>query len=115
MITAATLREYTSKDLGQMAKKRGIVGWHSMRKDELIKAIVKDSKLSPKEKTSSRSVRAKGKTVSSSSATVKEPRLTTVARTVQKEQIRTELEKDLAGATNDGNGTRDKEQQPCVV
>jgi len=43
-MTPSTLKEYTLKDLAQMAKKRGISGWHSMRKDDLIRAIVRDSK-----------------------------------------------------------------------
>ncbi|WP_262026903.1 DUF4912 domain-containing protein [Blastopirellula sp. J2-11] len=41
LITAASLKEYTAKDLAQMAKSRGVSGWHSMRKDELVKAILK--------------------------------------------------------------------------
>ena len=43
-MTAATLKEYTLKDLAQMAKKRGIQGWHSMRKNELIRALIRDEK-----------------------------------------------------------------------
>ncbi len=40
-MTAATLRTYTCKDLAQMAKKEGVTGWHSMRKEELIDALAK--------------------------------------------------------------------------
>lgn len=40
-MTTATLRTYTCKDLAQMAKKEGVTGWHSMRKDELITALAK--------------------------------------------------------------------------
>jgi len=43
-MTPSTLKEYTLKDLAQMAKKRGICGWHSMRKDDLIRALVRDAK-----------------------------------------------------------------------
>ena len=39
MITAARLKARTVKDLACMAKKKKIPGWHSMRKDELIKAL----------------------------------------------------------------------------
>ena len=35
----AVLRTYTAKQLGQLAKRNGIRGWHSMRKDELVKAL----------------------------------------------------------------------------
>ncbi|GAA4424274.1 DUF4912 domain-containing protein [Bremerella cremea] len=46
MITAASLKEYTAKDLAQMAKRRGVTGWHAMRKDELVKALIKAAKAS---------------------------------------------------------------------
>ena len=36
MITAAKLRIRTVKDLAAMAKKKSVLGWHSMRKDELV-------------------------------------------------------------------------------
>jgi len=39
LITAASLKSYTSKELGQMAKEEGVAGWHSMRKAELIRAL----------------------------------------------------------------------------
>ena len=41
MITAAKLKLHTVKDLSDMAKKKAIPGWHSMRKDELIQALTK--------------------------------------------------------------------------
>jgi uncharacterized protein len=40
-MTATTLRSYTAKDLAQMARERGVEGWHSMRKEELIRALVR--------------------------------------------------------------------------
>ena len=39
-MTTATLRSYTAKDLAQMARERGVLGWHSMRKEELIRALL---------------------------------------------------------------------------
>ena len=39
MITAASLKSYTSKELGQLAKEEGVNGWHSMRKAELVQAL----------------------------------------------------------------------------
>ena len=41
MIDAATLNSRSCKDLAEMAKKRGVRGWHSMRKDQLIKALAR--------------------------------------------------------------------------
>ncbi len=40
MITAAKLRSHTVKDLAASAKKKGIPGWHTMRKEELVRALV---------------------------------------------------------------------------
>ncbi len=39
-MTAATLRNHSCKDLAQMARANGVAGWHSMRKDELVRALL---------------------------------------------------------------------------
>lgn len=39
-MTAATLRSRTAKDLAQLARQNGIGGWHSMKKEALIEALV---------------------------------------------------------------------------
>ncbi|HLA85041.1 MAG TPA: DUF4912 domain-containing protein [Thermoguttaceae bacterium] len=44
MITAANLRSQTVKELAAMARREGVAGWHSMRKEELIKALLKCAK-----------------------------------------------------------------------
>ena len=41
MITTASLKTQSWKDLAEMAKNKGLSGWHSMRKDELVKALVR--------------------------------------------------------------------------
>ena len=43
-MTPPKLRDYTYKDLAQMAKRQGVTGWHAMRKEELIRALVKQAK-----------------------------------------------------------------------
>ncbi len=43
-MTAAQLKSRTAKDLAQLAKRKGIAGWHSMRKDELVQALIRFSK-----------------------------------------------------------------------
>lgn len=44
MIKANSLKSYTAKDLAQMAKREGVPGWHSMRKEQLIDALSKVEK-----------------------------------------------------------------------
>ena len=44
MITAAKLRNHTVKDLAAMAKGEGVCGWHAMRKEQLVKALLKLAK-----------------------------------------------------------------------
>lgn len=39
-MTAASLRHHSCKDLSQMARSQGLAGWHSMRKDELVHALL---------------------------------------------------------------------------
>lgn len=43
-MTATTLRNCTCKDLAQMAKTEGVAGWHAMRKEELVRALVKQAR-----------------------------------------------------------------------
>ena len=40
-MTATSLRAYSLKDLAQMAKRRGVSGWHEMRKDQLVAGLVR--------------------------------------------------------------------------
>lgn len=40
-MTADTLKSKSVKDLAEMAKKRGIAGWHAMRKEDLVKALLR--------------------------------------------------------------------------
>jgi uncharacterized protein len=39
-MTPASLQTYSQKDLAQMARVGGVRGWHSMRKDQLIRALL---------------------------------------------------------------------------
>jgi hypothetical protein len=43
-MTLSTLQSYSCKDLAQMARLEGVAGWHSMRKDELVRALLKRAK-----------------------------------------------------------------------
>lgn len=41
MLTVAKLKTRTVKDLASLAKRKGIAGWHAMRKEQLIHALAK--------------------------------------------------------------------------
>src|SRR6476660_4772746 len=41
LITTTSLKTQSWKDLAEMAKSKGLSGWHSMRKDDLVKALVR--------------------------------------------------------------------------
>ena len=43
-MTTASLKEKPVRDLARLAKQHGVSGWHSMRKDQLIKALVRKAK-----------------------------------------------------------------------
>jgi transcription termination factor Rho len=43
-MTAADLKSRTVRDLASMAKRKKVPGWHSMKKDELVHALVRHAK-----------------------------------------------------------------------
>lgn len=43
-MTAASLREKPVRDLARLARQHGVTGWHAMRKDQLIKALLRKAK-----------------------------------------------------------------------
>src|SRR5438309_676497 len=47
-MTATSLRNQSCKELAQMARSVGLAGWHSMRKDELVRALVNHARRKPK-------------------------------------------------------------------
>jgi hypothetical protein len=40
-MTVSSLRAYSLKDLAQMARRRGVNGWHAMRKDQLVAVLMR--------------------------------------------------------------------------
>ena len=72
MITAASLNAQKSKELAQLAKKRGVTGWHSMKKGDLVKALLKVARNEQRRSVAKKSVKcstpAKSKSAKSSTA-----------------------------------------------
>ncbi len=58
MSTAARLKAHTVKHLAAMAKRNGVPGWHAMRKDELVRALVKCAKAKASRATPSKNGKA---------------------------------------------------------
>lgn len=124
MITAAKLKTRTVKDLAAMARRKKIPGWHSMRKDELIGALVRRAKAQAAKAGRSGKTTAKGKTSAKPGGKTTRPqRATRVDKATKKKpltpyaqrrlkQIKTKLasSKDLAfKSVSDGNGqTKDR-------
>jgi hypothetical protein len=116
LITTTNLREYTFKNLAQMAKQHGISGWHSMKKDELIRALqrrarTKQANSGARSRNGSASKsRVGSKSFSSPSRSTRRTKVTVsakpsaVARKIQQSRIATERQKDLASANGNGNG-----------
>src|SRR4051812_43919573 len=47
-MTASSLRSQSCKELAQMARSVGLPGWHSMRKDELVRALINHARRKPR-------------------------------------------------------------------
>jgi hypothetical protein len=122
VITAASLKTRTVKELAAMAKRKRIAGWHSMRKAELIKALVKLAKSEAakaarkgKSSTSKRSTKA-----SSGRSTSKNGRNASRSKSARKskpprsekrlKQIRAKIarSKDLAYDSNGDGDAKDR-------
>ena len=46
-MTSASLKEKPVRDLARLAKQHGVAGWHAMRKDQLIRALVRKARSRP--------------------------------------------------------------------
>ena len=119
MITAASLKTRTVKDLAAMARRKRVPGWHSMRKDELIKALVRLAKAEAAKKarngnshTSKRSDKApSAKRTAKSGLSSKSARKPKPARSEKRlGRIRAKLaqSKDLAYHSNGDGRVKDR-------
>ena len=127
MYTAAALKAYTLKDLAQMAKKRGIRGWHAMRKEELIRALLRAHSPQRKSTTRSKAQPSAGrKKAASARSTSRTPakKKPTAGRTRAVRRIRQvhadrDRQRDLAGepkaAGRNGHAANGKAQRDRIV
>ena len=112
-MTAATLRSHTAKDLAQMARQNGVAGWHSMRKEELIAALVKINR--KRSRANRRSGQINGQL--KSSVPVKQPTKQTsphIRRKIDQLQNKLASIKNLAASTSK-NSSEPREDRLVVM
>ena len=96
MVTATSLKAHTSKDLAQMAKTNGISGWHSMRKEQLVKALLKIAKQKEREKKLQPAASLKSKS-DRQTRSAEQPE-SAIAKKIRSERERQENLKNLAAS-----------------
>jgi uncharacterized protein len=129
-MNSVDLKLRTAKDLAVMAKKKNIPGWHGMRKEELIKALVKVSRAAANGKTlASKSVNgAANPRHANGNGHHAEPRESERLRNAKKQVRNPHLEerfneikeklaalKDLSDKTEAGNGTATRDRLVVMV
>jgi len=92
-VTAANLKEKPVRDLARMAKQHGVSGWHSMRKDQLIRALIRKAKA---RRTSDQAPGRPGVKVAGGEAEAKVIRDAAVARRIEEARARLQRVKNLA-------------------
>ena len=115
-MTASSLRDYSCKDLAQMAKSEGVPGWHSMRKDELVRALINHARRKQKSRAGGRGANGDPLRPTDRFATDVAGRRHLSAKA---QQQLTQLREKLAGsrqlAAANGNESRRVEQDRLVV
>ncbi len=99
MLKPAELKTYKYKDLAQMAKQRGIAGWHAMRKEQLINALASSmvrAASSSQRRTTSTPTAASTKSQRSQIPAGKTTTSAAALRKIQAAQSRREQRRDLA-------------------
>lgn len=79
-MTVDTLKDCNKKHLSQMAKERGIVGWHAMRKDQLIRALTAVRPTPPARPKADRSASRTSKAAKRSSSSASDAASTSARR-----------------------------------
>ena len=124
MITAATLKARTAKDLALMAKRKRVPGWHSMRKDELVKALLKRARAEARKSKSNgqtsantrpQNAKSRAKTATTSSQAKTARRKAQVEKRLQEIRDRLAESKDLALKADQEENGRAKDRLIVMV
>lgn len=108
MKSAEALRSHTAKQLAAMARQKGISGWHAMRKEELVRALVD---LTGKSGAAGKSATARAGS-RNGEASQKNDR---VVRIIREESKRREQLKDLARVTSRSSRGEPKRDRVVLI
>ena len=111
-MTAASLRERTARDLAHIARQNGVTGWHSMRKEELIHALVK---LARKRALNTTLHEDDGVSVKSSTIAIGDSKKADPQVQKRIDQLQRKLASVKNLASNVANGQREEPQQDRLV
>ena len=100
-MTAASLKEKPVRDLAKMAKQHGVPGWHAMRKDQLIKALVRRAKA------------ARPATATASNKGIVAARA--ASKTAQPRQTKAPVRSSPATAAPEARGSRGQQPRPSAA
>jgi len=102
-VTAASLKQKPVRDLARLAKQHGVAGWHAMRKDQLIRALVKKAR--GRQPVAAAEMRPKIAPVRPVPSEVTPPRDEAVAQRIQLARERLAKAKILATRPENGRPT----------
>lgn len=115
MITAASLKSQRSKDLAQLAKQKGVAGWHSMRKEQLIKALLKVAKDAEKKKKAKPAAAKATRSRAKASPKATKSSESAIAMKLRRERERKENLKNLSLAASMNKGSDAPERDRIVL
>jgi len=114
-MTSASLKEKPVRDLARLAKQHGVAGWHAMRKDQLIRALVSKAKAALAAETRRSAARpskgvapsrAKAGAVAHAPSPASVAHSAEVARRISEARERLAKAKNLATQSEGGRGKR---------